>query len=281
MSFSLSAGFRLIRPVNVLVGAASVFVGAFVTGALRPPGAIVLACISGALIMAGGNVINDYCDIEIDRVNKADRPLPSGRISPGHALRLSIILFVLGIFFSIFINSAALLIAIFVALGLVFYSFRLKRTLLAGNIAVSLFSALAFLYGSLAVDRWQQALIPAGFAFLFHLGREIVKDVQDQAADLTGAATTLPIRFGTRTALAVASGVFSLLILATLVPYCMSMYDDLYLPVVLVGVDLVIVIMLYLMWTNPSPESLGRVSNILKADMVVGLLALYLGIPKA
>lgn len=277
MSSKFSAYFKLVRPVNVLLGALSIFIGALVTGMLAPVTNVVLACISGALILAGGNAINDYFDLEIDRVNKPSRPLASGLIRPNATFMFSIILFAFGVFLSIFVNLLSCALAVVVATGLFFYSARLKRTVLLGNLAVSLFGALAFIYGALAVNHFAEALVPAGFAFLFHLGREILKDLEDQDGDRMHQALTLPVKFGPRVTLALATAVFSLLILLTFVPFALNLYGKAYLAIVVVGVDLVILGILVLMWMNPSPDSLRRISLVLKTDMFVGLLAILVG----
>lgn len=280
MNFSVRGYIGITRPLNIFIGVLAIFMGAFITGTIQPLQNLVLACLSGALIMAGGNVINDYFDVDIDRMNKPFRPIPSNIVNREDAYKFAIILFVLGNFLSIFIIWTSFSLAVFASAGLFLYSWSLKRTILWGNIAVSLFSALAFVYGGLSVGRWQNALIPAGFAFLFHLGREIIKDVEDQAADEANSLKTLPIRFGSKVALLVASGVLGFLIVLTIVPYVLNIYGRTYFTVVLLGVDLVIIVILYLMWVYPYPQYLRRISLVLKADMFVGLLAIYLGTSK-
>ncbi len=275
-----SKAYNLIlitRPLNLILGIRSIATGAVITGVTEPRIKVLLACFSGAMIMAAGNVINDYFDLDIDRVNKPFRPLPSGELQPQAALVFAIILFALAIFLSIFINFNAVLVATFTALGLFAYSAILKRKILVGNVAVSLFASLAFVYGAISVDRWDKALIPAGLAFLFHLGREIIKDVEDQAADESCSSQTLPIRYGQRIAFIVITFVFAILIVFTLVPYLLDIYGKRYFWTVLVGVDLVIVVAVAVMWARPQPESLRRISAVLKVDMLVGLFAVFLG----
>ncbi|TDI80130.1 MAG: geranylgeranylglycerol-phosphate geranylgeranyltransferase, partial [Caldithrix sp.] len=110
MNFNLKGYFILVRPVNIFIGALTVFVGAVITGTIHPLEKVVLACISGSLIMAGGNGINDYFDLEIDRVNKPFRPLPSNIVTTKGVLSFAIILFALGVFLSIFIFPVAVFV---------------------------------------------------------------------------------------------------------------------------------------------------------------------------
>lgn len=267
----------LTRPVNVLIGGLSIFVGALVSGSIQPIEKVLVACVSGALVAAGANAINDYFDVEIDRRNKPYRPLPAGRVTRRAAKGQALACLALGSALGALIGVLPLAVATLTALLLYVYSWRLKRTVLWGNVAVSVATGLAFLYGGLAVGRPWAASIPAGFAFLFHLGREIIKDVEDMEGDRLEGAVTLPIRHGWRAALAVATAVYALVVLVTPLPYAAGVYGSAYLLVVIAGVDTVVAYVLVTMWRRPEPPVLHRLSELLKADMFLGLVAIYVG----
>jgi geranylgeranylglycerol-phosphate geranylgeranyltransferase len=273
----LTAFLLIIRPINVLIGYFSIFMGAFITGTITPLMNVFLASLSGGFIAGAANAINDYFDVEIDRINKPFRPIPAGKLSRHEVLIFSILLFILGILISCLVNFLAFLIAFSSSILLFLYSAYLKRTVLWGNLCVSLVTALAFIYGGAAVDRFQAALIPALFSFLFHFGREIIKDVQDMAGDAADHAVTFPIRFGKRVSLILASVIYIFLIIVTFMPFYYKIYGIYYLAVVLVGVDLVIVGVLISIWQDQTPKNLGRMSNLLKADMLIGLIAIFCG----
>ena len=272
------AYLQLSRPLNVVIAAGSVLVGALTSGLLRPDLPVLLACLVAGLITGGANAINDVFDVQIDRVNKPGRPLPSGRLTRSQATAFSVILMVLGVAISPALGLWGFLIAILVALLLVAYSAWLKRMPLWGNLAVALAAGLAFLYGGIAVARPAPALIPAGFAFLFHLGREILKDAEDVAGDRTAGARTLPTRVGVPAALRWAGLVFSILIAATPIPHLVGHYSLIYLVVVVFGVDFPLLYVIFSSQRNSSPDHLGRLSLLLKVDMWVGLAAILAGV---
>ncbi|MCI0514179.1 geranylgeranylglycerol-phosphate geranylgeranyltransferase [candidate division KSB1 bacterium] len=273
----LRALISITRPVNVLIGIFSIFVGALITGTVQPLNKVLLACLAGGMIAAGSNAINDYFDLEIDRINKPKRPLPAGKLTRRTVYWFALTLFFMGSVSGFGINTWAVgIILLSVFLGY-FYSARLKRTVLWGNLTVSLMTALAFIFGGVAVNRLHAALIPAGFSFLFHLGREIIKDAQDIEGDAANHIITLPIRVGKKPALAIANWIYGGLILATFFPYFFKIYGLYYLVVVLLGVDLVVSLALISAWRNPSFRNLGLMSDLLKADMLLGLAAIYLG----
>jgi geranylgeranylglycerol-phosphate geranylgeranyltransferase len=268
---------KLTRPQNNLITAISVLVGAAISGDIESWGKVFFACLSAFFISAGGNSINDFFDLEIDRINKPNRPLPRGELSPFSALRFSISLFLLGILLSFWVKPLSVLLA-FVACGLlIVYSSLLKKRFLWGNLTVSLVSALAFVYGGIATRDFRVSLIPAVFALLFHLGREVLKDIEDLKGDTFSEASTLPIKLGVEFSLGFCSLVFSLLIVLTVFPYIFHIFSVLYLVLVILVVDLVIVYVVWSMWHNPSSSNLHRLSNFLKANMLLGLVAIYVG----
>lgn len=236
-----------------------------------------MACCSAGLIAAAANSINDYFDIDIDRINRPGRPLPAGIISPQAALTTAGIEYLLGNLLAVMISSAQLAIALVFSLLTIAYSAYLKRTVLWGNLAVSITTAAAFIYGALAVGNIMAGIWPAIFAGLFHFGREILKDVQDIRGDRQYRANTLPVRHGQRPAILLVRLVFILLIFLLWYAHAAGYYGKPYLYVVVAGIYPVLAYVLISMQMNQTPARLGLLSNILKADMLVGLLAIYLG----
>jgi len=267
----------LCRPLNVAIGMLSIIIGAFITGTIQPLLKVILASISGGLIAAGANAINDYFDVEIDKINKPQRPIAAGLVSPKEGFIYALLLFLAGIVFGWLVNWPAFVISVFSAILLFFYSYKLKRTVLWGNISVSLMTALAFIYGGIAVNRLIYALIPAAFSFFYHLGREIIKDVEDIEGDRADKIKTLPIVYGEKIALQAATGIYLFLIVLTIMPCIFKIFGIYYLATVTLIVDLIVVYVLISMWRNPASKNLSRLSLILKLNMFAGLLAIYVG----
>lgn len=272
------AYLELARPQNVLIASGSVLVGALAAGFWPSGPSTLLACLAAGLITAGANAVNDVFDVQIDRVNKPRRPLPSGRLISAQAMRFSFLMAVAGLALSSLLGLWGFVIALSVTLLLLAYSSRLKRIPMWGNLAVSLAAGLAFIYGGIAVGRPGPALIPAGFAFLFHLGREILKDAQDVAGDRAAGARTLPAVVSVPGALRWAGLIFVLLVLATPLPFLVGHYSLAYLIIVVLGVDLPLVWVILSALRDHSPDRLGRLSLLLKLDMWVGLVAIMAGV---
>lgn len=263
--------------MNVFISFLTIIIAAGVTGTLEPFTHVMLAAISASLITISANVINDYYDVEIDKINKPKRPLPSGKLSKKQALVYSLVVFIIAWTVAVSINIPMFLVAFLSGLLLILYSYKLKRTIIWGNLTVSVVTAMAFIYGGMAVHRAESAVYPAIFAFLFHFGREIIKDVQDVEGDQSQGAKTFPIRYGNRNALILTTLIFTLLIIITIIPYILNVYGIYYLLVVVFGVHTVLIYVVVYGWYKPTSTNLGRLSNLLKLDMLIGLLAIYVG----
>jgi len=276
-SSKLIASFQLVRPFNVLVMMLVIAAAVILASQERPALSVVLlAAFVGGCIGGAANVINDYYDVEIDRVNKPQRPLVRGALSPEWAFLQWLLLSLVGISLNLFLPSIAFWIAAGAVALLYVYSARLKKTLLWGNLAVALMTAMALIYGAVVAGHPEQSVVPALFAFLINLGREVIKDVEDLPGDLGGNARTFPALFGVKKSLTFASMVLLVLVAATVVVYEQGVYGQFYTLLVAV-VDGAVVYSIVTMWRDSSPRNLRSVSLLLKLSMVVGLAAIYLG----
>ena len=267
--------FKLTRFQNNLITFISVLMGGLV-GGISSWTRLILAALSAALISAGGYVLNDYFDLEIDKINRPLRILPGGDLSPKKALIFSISLFLMGFILSFFLKPVSIGIALVAMIFLFLYSVRFKREFLIGNVTVSIISALAFIYGGVFSKNPEISLIPAILAFLFHLGRELIKDMEDVEGDQALRSETFPIAYGMRNSQFLASAIFLVLIILTIFPYKLKIFSIYYLILVLM-VDFVLFYIILSLWNNPSRENLGSLSRLLKFEMLLGLLAIFAG----
>ena len=279
MKFTPAPLLQIMRPGNVIITGVTVFVGGLIAsrGETFQSLSLVLAAISAALVAAGANSLNDYYDIAIDLINRPNRAIPSGRLSHSVAGVWGWLLMITGIAIGFGVDARVGLMAVGVGILLWLYNKQLKRTYFLGNLAVAVCGGAAFIYGGLAVGKIATSFIPALFAFLIHLAREIVKDVDDVAGDLAAGAKTIPIVSGTRTALTISALVLTALSLSTPLPYYLGIYTSKYLTVVILTVSLPLLVISTFMIRGLSAARVKRISNLLKFIMVTGLISLYVG----
>ena len=272
----LSAFFLLPRPFNGLITALSVGIGALTSDQTPAWPAILLAAFSAALINGAGNAFNDLMDIDVDRINRPLRPLPSGRLSPNAARMQSLLLALAGCALAFWLSPWHGVIALAVVVLLAVYSISLKNSLLWGNVLVAVVGAIAFPYGALAAGDIGRSWIPALFAFLFHLGREIVKDIEDVAGDQIRGERTLPLCWGRTQAAALAAFAYLLLVGFTWMPFFAGIYGAFY-ALALLPVHALVGYVLWQLYRQRAVLTDDRLGRLLKVGMFLGLVAIVVG----
>lgn len=217
---------KMMRPVNIVIAAITLIVGYFLLGEL--PGsvngisvtAIVLQVFAFALAIGFANIQNDILDLESDKLNRPERPLPSGKLSVTAAKRTWIGMLVAcilcGIADAVILHFNVTPAIFFVLLAglLIAYNIKLKHIPLLKNMTVAFLCATPLLlnlfyptdtresdYETMELATKFGLLYPAMlFAFLLTTAREIYKDLEDELGDLKAGIMTFPLIAGTETA---------------------------------------------------------------------------------
>lgn len=228
---TLGAFFRLVRLPNLLFIAytQTLFLRFVVLPAHEGnahsrltlvPEAFGLLMAASLCIAAGGYVINDYFDLNIDRVNRPDRLVIERVIPRRWAIAWHLVFSMAGIACSLWLSATtgSPLVAILNTVAVVvlwLYSTTFKRQLLAGNIVISALTAwvVLVLYVAEAAPGWpaydrrqafylttvyKPAIVYAGFAFMLSLVREAVKDMEDRVGDHRHGRRTMAVAWGLR-----------------------------------------------------------------------------------
>lgn len=277
----LSGFAELVRPHNLLVSSFTTLIGVVsVSGRLDPYALVPIAVV--ILVGAGGYVINDYFDYEVDRLNKPYRPIPSGRVSREEALVLALILFVSGVALSILPGPVSFAYAFLNAILVFLYSYKIKEFGLLGNVTVAFSGASTIIYGGLAIAEHASALdsavkvtVPSLYAFLLLLGREIVKTIEDVEADAARGVKSLPRILGVPAAARIASGILLGVVALSLLPLLMG-YGIAY--AVLAGATdvLIIVSVKEVLLSRDKIAASRKARSLLKLALLTGALAFLL-----
>lgn len=272
------AHIKIMRPLNLSISALTILMVAHALGAIEELTLIFSAAAVVLLFNAGANVLNDYMDQKTDAVNRPNRPLSTGDVTRETAFKMVIGLFAAGTAIAISLSFEAKLVAIGIALPLlILYSLRLKSLPLIGNATVALMLALTFLFGGFVFSGAEKVLVPAGLAFGLTLVREIVKDIADMEGDKAASLNTFPIAAGLRAAVSLAVFFAMVTGLCALLPFRFGMYGQIYLLILVFGVEIPMMTSVVLLVKNPSISTAVTSAKILKFSTVCGLIALYFG----
>jgi 4-hydroxybenzoate polyprenyltransferase len=228
----LTRPFTLLPPLlGILSGAVCAFGSAHnpdaahrVTGALA--GYALLASAAAALLNAANNTLNQLTDLDVDRINKPERPLVTGEAKAGEAWRLTWVLYALALVPTWLIvvppwkgAAAHQCFWLFLA-GFVFtlvYSLpelgRTKARGLLANLTIAIPRGCLLKVAGWTIVASAASLEPwviGGLFGLFIFGASSTKDFSDAEGDRAGGCRTLPVVYGNRKAVAIIAPFFVL-----------------------------------------------------------------------
>ena len=135
---SLISLLELIKPVTWFPPMWAFLCGVVSVGALNSNNTILILSgllLAGPLVCGMSQAVNDWCDRHVDAINQPDRPIPSGRVSPGWGFFTGIIMSVISILFAYYLGSLIFFATIIGVLAAWLYSLepiRLKRSAIFG-----------------------------------------------------------------------------------------------------------------------------------------------------
>lgn len=197
---------------------------------------MLLGFLSVFCVSATSLILNDYFDIEIDRINAPERPLPSGLVTKNEVLALSIAVALLGFIAGFIISPAALLVLILVWFVGFLYNWRYKRAGLTGNLMVCFSVGMTFIFGGIVVGKPFEILVWffAVWVMLVDLGEEIAGDAMDLEGDRAAGSHSLAVRLGREKALKVSAVIFLVVVGISFIPFIFGWFGFVYLiPVLL------------------------------------------------
>ena len=255
---TVSSWFTLFRFGNSLTGLVGVIFGSLLALGQMPKGDLasitILHGLSVWAFMCSWNALNDILDIEIDKLNQPNRPLPSGKISLNNAKMITTVLMFFSLFCLVYAGyisstiqggfenwSPSILIwvlAIFLLTNYESssnYSLKLKDRGLPGNFAISLSVGMVILFGAAGVFNPTQPRVLSLFfiGFFYNLAREIVKDIEDMDGD--EGRNTLAMRIGVEKTRVLAWIILLLTMVSILTPFALEIFPPNHLPLIIPG----------------------------------------------
>lgn len=261
-----------------------------------PPGDLtrfILLVFASVFIAAAGYIINDYFDINIDEVNKPKRMVVDRVIHRRWAIAWHFMLSGAGIMLTVlalpFLQKWYLILANVLCVALLwFYSTNFKKSLLTGNIVISLLTAWTILiiffskvdlsdaFGSEHYRFFRLTILYAGFAFIISLIREAIKDMEDMPGDAKYGCRTMPVVWGVN-ATKVYAAVWLVVLIAVLIilqVYVLQFKWWLAVAYSIPAIIFPLLVILFKLKRSNTPEHFHKLSTITKLVMLTGILSM-------
>ena len=279
---------EITRPINCLMGALTVVIGLLNTRSNVPLDKLTINIILGVFtyifLAASGNIINDVYDIEIDKINRPERPIPRGSISLKQAKELFFLYLFIGIILSL-VNTLILSLPLINLALAFFFGFMAwvyakwgKKSGFFGNIIVGVSFSIGLVYGAYL----NTPIIPPYIfyffitAFSLLVAREIIKGCEDIEGDKNHGVKTLAIKIGIKSSRNISVIFVLLAVMFFILPIFTTILNFFFFIVFMVIGLIEVGYIIVLMFTSDlRKEDLKKISLLLKIAMFLGLIAFF------
>jgi len=274
--------FSVVRGYNILVIViaqylASVYIFAHdkpVKSVLLDLNLLMLVLASSATI-AGGYIINNFYDSEKDLINKPRKTMLDRLVSQNTKLSFYFVLNFLAVVFASYVSFKAVVFFALYIFAIWFYSHRLKKQPMTGNIVSAILTVIPFFAIFIYYKNFESVIFAhALFLFLLISMRELTKDLENIKGDLALDYRTVPVVYGEKTSKLILTAVAVLTIISAIVLILFfkigHMYYFFYLGVML------LIIYLLILWKSNEKTHYLILHNILKFIIVAGVFSILL-----
>ncbi|MBU0635992.1 UbiA family prenyltransferase [Candidatus Micrarchaeota archaeon] len=267
----LKEALYAMRPLNCLLAAIAVFIGASISqSSFAFEWNVLFAMIAAFFICGGGQSINDYFDFELDQKKQKNKYASITSQNKKQLLGIALIFFIIGNAFAFLINHWTIGIALGITILLIVYSWLLTKRKYIGNLVIALGTALPLVFGAAVFVEFKVVIWLAAGAFLVNWAREIVKDVEDIKAD-QGQKTTLPMILKTKPLLLFVGILLAIAIVIVYVPIKLAIFGNIYF-LVLVTIANALFIKAFLELHAYKPSNSQKTFKIAMALALLGFL---------
>lgn len=236
---------------------------------------LFLLVFASTITIASGYIINNFYDSEKDLINRPKKSKLDRLVSQKTKLQVYFLLNFLATSIAFIISfRAALFFAVYIFL-IWFYSHKLKKYPIIGNLTASTLAVLPFFAILLYFKNFYQVIFAhAIFLFLLIFIREMIKDLENLKGDIANNYQTIPVRFGEK----ISKKIITILTLSTIVPvyFLIEKYDVGYMDIYFYTSLIILIYFLFKLWKSETQIHYIQLHNILKSIIVSGVFCIIL-----
>jgi 4-hydroxybenzoate polyprenyltransferase len=228
-----------------------------------------------SLTIASGYIINNFYDAQKDLINRPNKTMLDRLVSQKTKLQVYFSLNFIATGLAFIVSwRAALFFASYIFL-IWYYSHRLKKFPMIGNLTASMLAILPFFGILLYFKNFYHVIFAhACFLSLLILIREMIKDLENLKGDMANNYQTVPVRFGEK----ISKQIITALTILTIVPVyvLIEIYDVGYMDIYFYISLIVLIFFLLKLWKSEVQKDYIQLHNILKSVIVAGVFCIVL-----
>jgi 4-hydroxybenzoate polyprenyltransferase len=236
---------------------------------------LFIIVIVSSLTIASGYIINNFYDSEKDLINRPNKSQLDRLVSQKTKLKVYFTVNFIVFLLSFFVSFRAVLFFSSYIFMIWFYSHKLKKMAIVGNMTAAFLAVLPFFAILLYYKNiYPQIFAHANFLFLLLIIREIIKDLENIKGDIANDYQTIPVMFGESTA----KKIITLLTVLTIIPiyFLVEIFEVGYMDIYFYMSLIILIFFLQKLWKSNSKPDYLKLHNMLKFLVVSGVFCIVL-----
>lgn len=236
---------------------------------------LFIIVFASSLTIASGYIINNFYDAQKDLINRPNKSMLDRLVSQKTKLYVYFGLNFLVVLIAFFVSWRAVLFFSSYIFLIWFYSHKLKKYPIIGNLTASLLAVLPFFGILLYFKNFYHVIFGhATFLFLLILIREMIKDLENLKGDLVSDYKTIPVVYGEK----VSKKIITVLTILTVVPIyvLVDVYEVGYMVIYFYICMIILLFFILKLWKSNTREEFLKLHNVLKFIIVAGVFCIVL-----
>ena len=274
--------FSVVRGYNIPIIVLAQYLSAiFILAPEKKPSTVLLdlnlflIVLATSLTIASGYIINSFYDSKKDLINRPNKSILDRLVSQQTKLRVYFTLNFVVAFLAFLISWRAFLFFSVYIFLIWFYSHKVKKFVIIGNLMATFMAVLPFFAILLYYKNFYEVILAhASFLFLLLLIREMIKDLENIKGDLANDYKTIPILYGEE----ISKKIISILTVLTVIPVyiLIEKFDVGYMDMYFYSCLIVLIFFLLYLWKSTTKEQFLLLHNVLKFLIVAGFFCIVL-----
>ena len=274
--------FSVVRGYNIPIIVLAQYLSAiFILAPEKKPSTVLLdlnlflIVLATSLTIASGYIINSFYDSKKDLINRPNKSILDRLVSQQTKLRVYFTLNFVVAFLAFLISWRAFLFFSVYIFLIWFYSHKVKKFVIIGNLMATFMAVLPFFAILLYYKNFYEVILAhASFLFLLLLIREMIKDLENIKGDLANDYKTIPILYGEE----ISKKIISILTVLTVIPVyiLIEKFDVGYMDMYFYSCLIVLIFFLLYLWKSTTKEQFLLLHNVLKFLIVAGVFCIVL-----
>lgn len=236
---------------------------------------LFIIILASTLTIASGYIINSFYDSKKDLINKPQKSVLDRLVSQKTKLNVYFSLNFITSFIAFLVSWRAVLFFSFYIFMIWFYSHKIKKYAIFGNLMASFLAVLPFFAILLYFKNFYEVIyFHAAFLFLLLLIREIIKDLENLKGDFANNYKTIPIIYGEKKA----KKSITILCLLTVFPvyFLIEVFDIGQMDIYFYVCFITLIFFLMILWKSSEKTEYLKLHLLLKILIIAGVFCIVL-----